>query len=147
MRKNDGGSDRDRTCDMLHARQLLSQLSYTPELNLWRKMKESNLGRHKPTACIPNRCKDHSAASSKRTGSSTWDRTRDQQINSLLLYQLSYRGMEWVGGNERIRTFVPLPAALLSKQGHLTALPRFQLLGWSTDRDSNPGGLLVSFAG
>ncbi len=30
-------------------------------------------------------------------GSATWTRTRDPVINSHLLYQLSYRGINWYG--------------------------------------------------
>jgi len=31
QKKRNGGHDRDRTCDPLRARQMLSQLSYTPK--------------------------------------------------------------------------------------------------------------------
>lgn len=41
--------------------------------------------------------------SSGITGSPTWARTTDKLVNSQLLYQLSYRGMN-IGAGSRVRT-------------------------------------------
>ena len=35
FKKQCGGADRDRTCDLLNANQMLSQLSYSPKINFW----------------------------------------------------------------------------------------------------------------
>ena len=45
-----GGGDRDRTCDLLRARQMLSQLSYTPT-GVWWACLELNQGPHAYQAC------------------------------------------------------------------------------------------------
>ena len=34
FKKQYGGADRDRTCDLLNANQMLSQLSYSPNINI-----------------------------------------------------------------------------------------------------------------
>ena len=34
FKKQCGGADRDRTCDLLNANQMLSQLSYSPNINI-----------------------------------------------------------------------------------------------------------------
>ena len=44
-----GGGDRDRTCDILRARQTLSQLSYTPDK--WWAWLDSNQRPHDYQSC------------------------------------------------------------------------------------------------
>ena len=56
----------------------------------WRKMEESNPGQLSPTACFPNRCSNHTTASS--IGTPGQIRTANQQILSLSALPISVQG-------------------------------------------------------